>query len=435
MKEKPKEKPQEKARSFQAPKGMHDVLPVDEKYWEKIEGAVKDIARSYNFSRLDTPILEFEDLYHKTSGEGSDVVEKEMYSLKTKGGDELALRPEFTPGFARAYLEHSLGRLGQPQKLFTIGPVFRHDRPQLGRFRQFTQINFETLGGVNDPLYDAEIIAIFSDLLTECKIKDVVLKINSIGCRVCRPIYKKQLFNYYKNHERELCEDCVRRLKTNPLSLLDCKHDHCEKLKEKAPNFLDKLCVTCSTHFKTVLEYLDEVHIPYELDHRLVRGLDYYSRTVFEIYATGKEVEIGAVASGGRYDYLMEMIGGHLTPAVGGAGGLERLIAVMKAREILLSPRKEKRVFVAHAGDLAKKKAFALLKMLRGEGIIVADSLAKESLKAQLKSADKDGIGIALILGQKEIYENSVIVRDLTTGAQESVSLDRLVADIKKRLK
>jgi histidyl-tRNA synthetase len=434
---KPEKVPVEKevVRTFQAVKGMHDVVPADQPYWDKIIDSVQSIARGYGFSRIEPPILEFADLYNKTSGEESDVVQKEMYTLRTKGGDLLALRPEYTPGIARAYMENALSRLGQPQKLFAIGPIFRHERPQLGRYRQFTQIDFETIGGVNDPIYDAEIISMFWDLLAELKIKNPRLKLNSIGCRICRPIYKKQLVNYYKNHEKELCEACRERVKTNPLRLLDCKEEGCVKLREKAPNFLDKLCVTCSGHFKAVLEYLDEVNIPYELDNHLVRGLDYYSRTVFEMYADGKETEIGALPAGGRYDYLMEMIGGSLTPAVGGACGVERLIAVMKAKDIDVPERNGRRVFLAHAGDLAKKKAFALLKELRSRGIMVSEALAKESLKAQLKVADKEGIAVALILGQKEIYENSVIVRDLRSGVQEAVLLEKLPEEIKKRLK
>ncbi len=427
------EKPQP-IKTFQAVKGMHDILPADQPYWERIENVVKDIAREYSFGRIETPILEFAELYNKTSGEGSDVVKKEMYTLRTKGGDFLALRPEFTPGIARAYLENNLSRLGQPQKLFHFGPVFRHDRPQLGRYRQFWQIGFECIAGPNDPIYDAEIITMYSDLLNELKIKNWQLKINSIGCRICRPIYKKQLTTYYKNHEKELCDDCKERLKIDPLRLLDCKEPECIKLKEKAPNFLDKLCANCMEHFKCVLEYLEEVAIPYELDNRLVRGLDYYSRTVFEIYADGKEVEIGALAAGGRYDYLMEMIGGHLTPAVGGACGVERLIAVMKAKEIAPASRVQKRVFLAHAGDLAKRKSFGLLKELRKNGIAVNEALAKESLGMQLKVADKEGIRLALILGQKEIYEKTVIVRDLTTGLQEAVLQERLVDEVKKKL-
>jgi len=432
---KEKEKPKEVARTFQSAKGMHDVLPSDEPYWEKIESVARSLASAYGFSRIEPPVLEFAELYNKTSGEESDVVQKEMYILKTKGGDVLALRPEYTPGIARAYMQHGLSRLGQPQKLFAMGPIFRHERPQLGRMRQFTQIDFETLGGVNDPIYDAEIIALFWDMLNELKVKGSLVKINSIGCRICRPIYKKQLTSYYKNHEDQLCEDCQHRLAINPLKLLDCKEPGCVALKEKAPNFLDKLCVMCSAHFKSVLEYLDEVNIPYELDHHLVRGLDYYSRTVFEMYAEGNEAQIGALPAGGRYDYLMETIGGHLTPAVGGACGVERLIAVMRAKEIAMTGKSAKRVFLAHAGDQAKKKAFAVLKDLRARGFLVAESLSKESLAAQLKVADREGIALALILGQKEIYENSIIVRDLTNGLQEAVPLAKLVEEIKKRQK
>ncbi|MDE2019362.1 MAG: histidine--tRNA ligase [Patescibacteria group bacterium] len=431
-----KEKIKEKKITFQAPRGMHDILPADEPYWERIENAAKQLARTYGFGRIETPILEFADLYKKTAGEESDVVEKEMYVLKTKGGDVLALRPEYTAGVSRAYLEHAMSRMGQPQRLSYFGPLFRHERPQLGRYREFTQLGFEVLGGVNDAIYDAEVITIAWDLLSELKIKNPLIKINSIGCRVCRPIYKKQLQNYYRNHERELCEDCGRRLKNNPLKLFDCKNAQCQPFKEKAPNFLDKLCSMCTTHFKEVLEYLEEVGIPYEVDHRLVRGLDYYNRTVFEMFADGKEEELGALPAGGRYDYLMEMIGGHLTPAVGFAAGVERLIMVMKAKEIVPNGnRLQKRVFLTHAGDTAKKKAFLLLRDLRKAGIAVSEALAKESLNAQLRAADKEGIGLALILGQKEIYEKSVIIRDLKTGLQESVLLDKIVEEIKKRLK
>jgi len=430
-----KEKIKEKQEPFRAPKGMHDIVPADEPYWEKIESVARSLARAYNFSRLEPPILEDAALYDKTSGEESDVVKKEMYTLRTKGGDFLALRPEYTPGICRAYLEHGMSRLPQPQKLFYFGPVFRHDRPQLGRYRQFTQIGFEILGGQNDPIYDAEIITIVHNLLTELKIKNPTLKINSIGDRVCRPNYKRQLQNYYRNYEKELCEDCVRRLKTNPLKLLDCKQPQCQPFKEKAPNFLDKLCSMCKAHFRAVLEYLEEVGITYEIDPRLVRGLDYYNRTVFEFFASGKEAEIGALGGGGRYDYLMETIGGHATPALGAAPGVERIIAVMRAKEIVPPSRAAKRVFLAHAGTLAKKNAFALREELRKSGICVVEALAKESLGAQLKVADKDGIGIALILGQKEIYEKSVIVRDLGAGTQESVLCEKVVEEIKKRLK
>ncbi len=430
-----KEKAKEKPEAFRAPKGMHDVLPVDEPYWEKIESVARSLARAYGFGRLEPPILEPAALYNKTSGEESDMVEKEMYTLRTKGGDLLALRPEYTPGICRAYLEHGMSRLPQPQKIFYFGPVFRHDRPQLGRYRQFTQIGFEILGGPNDPIYDAEIVTIVYNLLVELKIKNPTLKINSIGDRVCRPNYKRQLQNYYRNYEKELCDDCVRRLKTNPLKLLDCKQSQCQPFKDKAPNFLDKLCSVCKAHFKAVLEYLEEVGISYEIDPRLVRGLDYYNRTVFEFFAGGKEAEIGALGGGGRYDYLMEMIGGHATPALGAAPGVERIMAVMHALNLVPPVRTAKKVFLAHAGALAKKNAFVLREELRKSGICVTEALAKDSLGAQLKVADKEGIGLALIQGQKEIYEKSVIIRDLTAGTQESILLEKIVDEIKKRLK
>jgi histidyl-tRNA synthetase len=367
-----------------------------------------------------------------------------MYTLKTKGGDVLALRPEYTPGIARAYMENGMSRLPQPQRLIAIGPLFRHDRPQLGRTREFHQINLETLGGTSDPMYDAETIAFFSDILAGLRIKNPVLKVNSIGDRVCRPAYRKQLQAYYKAHESELPEDARAKIETNPMRLLDGKEPELVKLKEDAPSFLDKLCAPCSNHFKEVLEYLDEVKITYELDPHLVRGLDYYSRTVFEFYADGAEAEIGALVAGGRYDYLMETIGGHATPAVGGASGIERLIAVMRAKEIIPSVNggsgkasagdPAKRIFLAHAGDLAKKKSFALLKMLREKGIAVSESLSKDSLGNQLKVANKEGLSLALIVGQKEIYENTVIIRDLTSGIQEAVPVDRLPDELKRRM-
>jgi histidyl-tRNA synthetase len=430
------EKKVEKKELLQAPKGMCDVLPADEFYWERIVSVVKTLARSYGFGRLETPILESAELYEKTFGEDSDVVKKEAYTLRTKSGDALTLRPEHTSGFCRAYLEHGMSRLGQPQKLFAIGPVFRNERPhQAGRLREFTEIEFDTIGGQNDPIYDAEIITILSELLAELKIKNPKLSVNSIGCRTCRPIYKKQLQNYYKNHEKEICEDCTDHVKTNPLKLFGCKAAQCQPFKEKAPNLLDKLCVTCANHFKAVLEYLDAVHIPYDLDHRLVRGVDYRDRTVFEMVADEKEAEIGPLGGGGRFDYLMESIGGHATPALGFAVGVERLIAVMKAREIAVPFRMQRKTFLVHVGDAAKKHAFSLLKDLRKSGISVTESLAKDSLNAQLRTADKEGLGFALILGQKEIYENSIIVRDLTTGNQEPILLEKLVEELKKRLK
>lgn len=425
----------EKAKLSISAKGMHDILPAEQPYWERISRVVRDASDYYNFGRIETPILEFAKLFEKGVGEETDLVEKEMYTLRTKGGDLLALRPEYTAAIMRAYFEHALSRIAQPQRLCYQGPVFRHESPQAGRQRQFTQFGFEIIGGSNDPLYDAQIILINQRILEDLKIKDIALRINSIGCRVCRPLYRKQLIAYYRNHEKDLCADCKRRLKTNPLRLLDCKQASCQKFKEQAPNILDKLCSPCSTHFRQVLEYCDELKIAYVLTPTLVRGLDYYNRTVFEFFATTPGADYGALAAGGRYDYLAEILGGRPTAAVGAASGIERLIAVTKAQQIALPVKTSKRVFVAHAGDLAKKRAMNIIEELRSHGIATVEALARESLAAQLKVANKEGLALAVIIGQKEIYEDSVIIRDLAGGLQETFPFNRMVEEIKRRMK
>ena len=430
--ESPKKKVSSSGFVFQTPKGMHDVLPQEQPWVERVEKAVKELAEFYNFGKIETPIMESADLFNRTIGEGTDIVQKEMYVLKTKGGDSLALRPEGTAAMVRAYVEHGMGSMGQPQKLFYWGPFFRHESPQAGRYRQFTQVGFEVLAGVNDAIYDAQIILMFDRILKALKIKGVNLKINSIGCKVCRPGYKKQLQAYYKRYEKEICRNCEERLKDNPLRLLDCKNHDCQSIKEKAPNFLDKICSNCRSHLRLVLEYMDELKIPYTMDNLLVRGLDYYSQTVFEFFAEGS---VGALAGGGRYDYLMEFLGGRPMPAVGGAAGIERLIEVMKTQEIKLPAKTSKKVFIIHVGELAKKKSLNIIEELRQAGISVAEALGKESIKAQLKVADKQGCSLAIIFGQKEIFEESVILRDLRTGLQEAVILARMVPEIQKRLK
>lgn len=414
---------------------MHDVLPSESPWWERVSRVAGELAGFYGFGRIQTPVLEFAKLYEKGTGDTTDIVEKEMYILRTKGNDILALRPEFTPGVMRAYVEHGLSRLGQPQKLYSAGPVFRHEAPQAGRFREFHQLNFEIIGGTSDPIYDAQIILIAQRLLEELRLKNIVLKLNSLGCKICRPLYKRQLQNYYRNFEKKLCPHCIKRLKTNPLRLLDCKDERCQEFKSMAPNILDKLCVNCSSHLRAVLEYLDEVAISYNLDNQLVRGLDYYSRTVFEISVEGPGSELGALAAGGRYDYLMEMLGGRPTPAVGFAAGVERLTMAMKLQEVKLPARSGKKVFFIHVGDMAKKKSLRIIENLRRAGIPVSETLGRESLQAQLRTADKEGFELALIFGQQEVFEESIIIRDLRKSLQETVALAKLTEEIRKRLK
>lgn len=417
------------AKSFQTPKGMRDILPDEWLYWERAERAAKCIAEYYNFSRIETPVLENRELFVRGVGEGTDIVEKEMFSLRTKGGDTLVLRPELTAPVMRSYFQHGLHRLPQPLKLFYFSPMFRHENPQAGRYRQFHQFGVEVLGGEPDAVYDAQVILAMYRFLEEFKIKGLIIRMNSIGCKTCRQGYIQKLVAYYKN--QKVCKDCERRIKTNPLRLLDCKNKQCVELKEGAPKFVDSLCTACKTHFKGVLEYLDELELPYMLDHTLVRGLDYYSRTVFEIFLESGEM---ALAGGGRYDYLSKSLGEKQIPAVGASAGVERIVSL--AKELGMKPLKvRQRVFLVHVGEMTKKKSLSLIEELRRNNIPVSEALGKSSLSAQLERAAKEGAPLALIFGQKEAFEGSIIIRDMETGVQESIPLSVASREVKKRWK
>jgi len=412
----------------QSTKGMRDLIRDRFALHAHIQDTAKSVLRGYQFAEIEVPVVEPLRLYQRGTGESTDIVTKELYAFETRGGDAVALRPEFTPGIARAYVERGMSRLGSPQRLFTAGPLFRHDRPQAGRYRQFAQVDAEVIGGTADPVYDAQVIAAFHRILKALKVP-FALEINSIGDRVCRPGYRKLLVSYYEDHAKDLCEDCVRRLEANPLRLLDCKEPGCRSLRDGAPKMLDKLCSPCSAHFTAVMEYLQELGIACELNPYLVRGLDYYNRTVFEFTHP-----IGSLAGGGRYDYLLETLGAKSAPAVGAALGVDRIADALGDRAAVPGSRCPA-VFIAHAGEKAKKSALALAEILISAGIPVRDALAKESLKAQLKVADKDGIPIALIVGQKEAFDGSAIIREVRTGLQESFPLARIVEEVKRRLK
>ena len=424
---------------FQAPKGMHDILPADAPYWEKVRSVLKEVSSYYRFEAIETPILESADLFIRGVGLGTDIVEKEMYTLKTKGGDHLALRPELTASVIRAYIEHGMSRLPQPVKLSYLGPLFRHENPQAGRYRQFHQAGFECIGGESDPVYDAQVITATTRFYEGLRLKGLVVQVNSIGCKKCRHIYRRKLQDFYrrevgggegKRGGKKVCRDCEQRLETNVLRLLDCKSPICQPLKERAPSVLDNLCAECRGHFKAVLEFLDDAKIGYTLNPFLVRGLDYYNRTVFEFSVEDGGLSLGG---GGRYDYLAELLGGKSIPAVGAAPGIERAIEAMKRQEVLPVRPAPERAFVVHVGDLARRKAFALIEELRKAGIKTSEALGKGSLQAQLKAADREVAPYALIIGQREVYEESVIVRDMKTGVQESIPRSRLVDDLKKR--
>lgn len=424
-----------KKPKFQAPTGMHDILPVDQKYFRKIYDVVEDIINFYQFEKIDTPIAEDTELFLKGIGIATDIVKKQMFSLRTKGGDSLTLRPEGTAPVGRAYIEQGMQNLPQPVKLWYFGPFFRYEHTQAGRYHQFWQFGLEVLGE-KSAVIDAQVILIFYNILKNLKFKNLVVEVNNIGDFQCRPYYKKLLINYFRSRESSLCPDCRRRIRENPLRVLDCKEEKCQPIKAQAPQIIDHLCEECHSHFKEVLEFLDELELPYQLNPYLVRGLDYYTKTVFEISeGTEEGKQQGALVGGGRYDTLVKILGGRDTPGCGGAGGIERIINLMKLKKINLEPRFKPQIFLAQLGQLARRKSLKVFEDFRKANIDVMESFGRDSLKAQLAKSDKVEARYTLILGQKEALEGTIIVRDMKTGRQENLKLEKVVAEMKKRLK
>ena len=417
---------------FQVPKGMRDILPEEQLCWEKTKRIISDSAKAFEFERIDTPILEEKDLFVKGTGIYTDIVEKEMYNLTTKGKDKLVLRPEFTPSIIRAYLENGLSSLPHPVKLYSIGPIFRYERPQKGRYRQAHQANFEVIGE-DDPVLDAQLIQLFFFISKKLGLKKLITQINSIGCSDCRPNYRKKLINYYRSNKKNLCSDCQKRLKQNPLRLLDCKNIKCIAIAEEAPQSIDCLCDNCRSHFKGVLEYLDELEIPYALNSRLVRGLDYYTKTVFEVWPEEEDGRQISLCGGGRYNKLVKLLGGKDIPAVGFAIGLDRIINLIGGNKKNLKSFPS--IFLVQLGDIGKKKSLKLFEELQQAGLRTASSFSKNTIKAQLKIANKMNVRFALILGQKEAIDESIILRDMTSGSQEVIPLNKVIKELKKRIK
>lgn len=421
---------------FQSPTGMHDILSKDWRYYKKIYDVCKDIADFYGFEQIETPILEDTEIFNKGTGITSDIVKKEMFTLKTKGGDSLTLRPEGTPGVVRAYIEHGMQILPSPVKLWYFGPFFRYERPQAGRYRQLHQVGFEIIGE-EDPIFDAQLIKIFSNILDKLKIKNISISVNSIGEKECRDEYNKTLKKFLKRSSDSLCKDCKERIVNNPLRALDCKSEKCQEVLKDAPETIDSLCSNCRKHFKSFLEYLDEYELSYTLNSNLVRGLDYYTKTVFEMIPEEKERKSqNSIGAGGRYDGLVELLGGQETPAVGIAGGIERIILEMKRNNnVSLDNLKNPDVFIAQLGDNSKKKSLKVIEEFRKAKIKIAESFGKESLSAQLKVADKLGVKYSLIIGQKEALDNSVLIRNMKNGKQKIVKIEKIIEEIKKLLK
>jgi len=418
------------SHKIQTLKGFKDILPEHQKFWNFIFEKVKDTAEDYSFQRIETPVLEYASLFQRTVGEDTDIVGKEMYTFIDKNGELVTLRPEMTAPVARAYIEHGMISWPQPVKLWYFASVFRHENPQAGRLRQHHQFGFEILGGA-EPELDAEMVIIASGLYKSFGL-EVEIEINSIGCNSCRKEYIKSLKKFLK--DKKICETCEARLEKNPLRVLDCKEKKCQESLTEAPQVIDSLCDECKNHFVKVLEILEENNIVYNLNPYLVRGLDYYNRTVFEIFTKSAGEDKMALGGGGRYDYLIGQIGGRQTPALGFAGGAERVI--MRIREIGLEIKEEGHgdVFVAQLGDEAKKKCLKLFNELRKQGVKTREAFNKKGLTEQLEIANRLKVKYALILGQKEVMDGTIIIRDMESGIQEIVDLEKVVPEIKRRL-
>lgn len=415
-------------------RGFKDILPEQQRYWLYIRDVAESFARGYGFNKIDTPVLEESSLFVRSVGKQTDIVQKEMFTFADKSEGSVTLRPEGTASIARSYINHGMLSLPQPVKLFYWGPFFRRERPQSGRYRQFHQFGFEVIGDDN-PIIDAQLITIAYNLYRQIGLKDISIQVNSLGTPECRKEYLEELTSYFKSKRRMLSDEAKKLLTRSPLRLLDSKDPSLEPLKAEAPQIIDWLDEESKTHFMKVIEYLDELDIPYVLNPYLVRGLDYYTKTVFEVWpGEEKEGAQSALCGGGRYDNLIETLDGRPTPAAGFAPGIERIILQMKALEIQPPARFKPQIFLAQIGDQAKIKAMALFEQLRQENVPVAENLAKDSLKAQLELANKQGVKYVMILGQKEVIDGTILIRDMESGVQEVVDFNKAVGEIKKKV-
>lgn len=416
---------------YKAPRGTSDILPEEYVYWKYIEEKAAFLCQLYGYQPLSTPIFEDAQLFTQTVAGGTDIVDKEMYIFEDKNGQELALRAEGTAPVCRAYLEHGLFNLAQPVKLYYIGPAFRYERPQSGRYRQHHQVGFEALGEA-DPALDAEVIEMAWQFFLSLGLSGVSIQLNSIGCKLCRPGYLEVLKQHYSSYTDRLCPDCKARLTRNPLRLLDCKKASCQNIAKTAPKIPDYLCHECQLHFQSVQKYLGTLSTPFQLNHRLVRGLDYYTRTVFEVEPQEKEGQ-STLGGGGRYDDLIEVLGGKPTPGVGFAAGLERIILNLKGQHLDIPPLPRPDVFIAYLGHEAKIQAMKIAAELRKAEIATIMAIGDKSLKGQMRQANSLGSTHVLILGEQESRNRNVILRDMRSGEQQTIPLAEIARMIKLR--
>lgn len=403
-------------------------MPKEAPFWQALEEACRKVFELYNYREIRTPVFEATELFTRSIGNTTDIVTKEMYEFKDRKGRSLTLRPEETAPVVRACLENSLIGPDQLTKLYYIGPMFRYERPQAGRQRQFHQAGVEVFGS-SDPLVDAEIILMNVQLFNRIKLEDLEINVNSVGCKKCQPEFRKQLKAYFKNNIKNMCKDCQGRFEYNPLRILDCKEEKCQKYIDEAPASVDFLCGECKDHFEEVIKMLDYQKANFKVNKRLVRGLDYYTKTTFEV-VSGKLGAQNAVSGGGRYDTLVQELGGKPTPATGFAIGMERAIEVIKQANVPRPPSLVPALFIVTLGNEARKLGFDLLAKAREKGMSADMDYLGKTLKAQMKMADRLGVKYVYILGEDELSRGSAALKDMGTGEQKEVVFDNLLKEL-----
>jgi len=416
---------------MQTIRGFRDILPEKIALWQKVEKEAAALFESFGYNEIRIPVLEKTELFARSIGEATDIVEKEMYTFEDRKGDKLTLRPEATASICRSYIQHKLYAADPVRKFYLMGPMFRRERPQKGRYRQFYQIDAEVFG-VESPYIDSELILLLNELFKRLGLKDLSAHINSLGCPDCRPTFQQALLDFLGERKEVLCENCRRRLKKNPLRILDCKVETCRQALEGAPSTIDHLCPDCDTHFSSVRSALEKQGVDFKVDKTLVRGLDYYTRTAWEIQTSALGAQ-SAVAGGGRYDRLVEELGGPPTPAIGFAIGFDRLVEVMEQ----LGAGTEKKgldLFILPLGEEALEKSFHWSCDLNRLGIRTDTDFRGKSMKALMKRANKLGVPFVLIVGENELADNKVMLRNMETKEQTDISLDRLVPELETLL-
>ena len=413
---------------IKVPKGTQDILPEDISKWYYIEDMIKEILSKYGYKEIRTPFFEYTDLFVRGIGESTDIVTKEMFTFPDRKGRSLTLRPEGTAPVVRAYLENRMDRISKVIKLFYLGPMFRCEKPQAGRFRQFNQFGIEIIG-TKSSAADAEVILTVLDVYKKLGLKNLEILINSVGCKKCRVDYVQKLKKYLKDKKDFLCSECKERYKKNPLRVLDCKKDSCKRIIEAAPVITENLCQECESHFSEVKSYLDDQKIIFHEDPQLVRGLDYYTKTAFEIISGGLGAQ-NAIGGGGRYDDLVEELGGKPTPAVGFAAGIERMIMAIDQQKVEWPMEKGLDIFVAKVNEKNKDTAFRLLQKIRNAGLSADMDYSGGSLKSQMRIANKIRTRYTVIIGEEELSKNMVILRNMQTKEQKEVQIDNLIDEL-----